>query len=212
MLLFTNMIIVGKSSRKNILQAIYMLHLVKNVVFTCDSCEKTFGHLDNLQRHALICRKKDEKHCHECKKDFRSPYHLKRHLEQVHVEKDTCTCENCKKVYHRKDFYESRIIKCNGNLLPMKSRDLIKKKNHQSNSASDSGQLDEINLGNIAKIPEETQQEVSCSYSKKHIHGHFLEKISTSTGHHCYFLLQRECCLALCTIHQNKERISDIRH
>ena len=99
----------------------HMLHCVKNAVVTCDFCQKTFGLKDNLKRHALICGKKDEKHCHESKKDFRSPYHLKRHLEQVHFEKDTYTCENCKKVYHRKDFYQSHIIKCNGNFLPVKS-------------------------------------------------------------------------------------------
>ena len=31
-------------------------------------------------------------------------------------------------------------------------------KNHRSNRASDIGQLDEIHLGDIVKIPEETQQ------------------------------------------------------
>ena len=74
------------------------------------------------------------------------------------LKKTPRTCGNCKKVYHRKDFYQSHIIICNGNSLPVKSHDLIKKKNHRSNRASGIGQLDEINLGCIVKIPEETQQ------------------------------------------------------
>ena len=142
----------------------YMLHCVKNVVFTSDSCQKTFGRQDNLKKHALICGKKDERHS--------SPYHLKRDLEQVHVEKDPYTCENCQKVYHRKAFYQSHIIKCNGNLLPVKNCDLIKKKNHRSNRASGSVQLDKINLGDVVKIPEETQQEVSMFLFKDAFSGH----------------------------------------
>ena len=59
--------------------------------------------------------------------------------------------------FHRKAFCQSHIIKCNGNLLPVKSLYLIKKKNHRSNRASGSGQLDEINLGDMVKIPDETQ-------------------------------------------------------
>ena len=51
----------------------------------------------------------NQKHCHECKKDFCTPYNLKKHLEQ----EGTYICENCKKVYHRKNFYHSHIIKCN---------------------------------------------------------------------------------------------------
>ena len=49
----------------------------------------------------------------------------------------------------------------------MKSRDLLKKKNHCSNRASGRGQLEEINFGDIAKIPEETQQEISMFLLKE---------------------------------------------
>ena len=52
----------------------------------------------------------------------------------------------------------------------MKSRDLIKK-NHCSNRASGSGQLDKINLGDIVKIPEETQQEISMFLFKEAFSG-----------------------------------------
>ena len=66
----------------------------------------------------------------------------------------------------------------------------------------------------LLRYQKRPNKKFPCSYSKKHINGHFFEKISTSTGHHCYcyFLLQRKYYLSLCATHQNKERISNIRH
>ena len=49
--------------------------------------------------------------------------------------------------------------------------DLIQKKNHHSIRASGNGQLEDINLSDIVKKPEETKQEVSMSLFKETFSG-----------------------------------------
>ena len=54
--------------------------------------------------------------------------------------------------------------------MAVKSHDLILiKKNHDSNRASGSGQLDEVSVGDIVMISKETQQEVLIALIQRSI-------------------------------------------
>lgn len=54
--------------------------------------------------------------------------------------------------------------------MAVKSHDLILiKKNHYSNRASGSGQLDEVSVGDIVMISKETQQEVLIALIQRSI-------------------------------------------
>lgn len=71
--------------------------------YKCDVCQLSFYRKDMMQSHRRIHGTKyADLHCNKCKKPFNSLSTLKRH-KMIHKNVKPYTCDNCNKVYTRKD-------------------------------------------------------------------------------------------------------------
>ena len=94
-----------------------MLTCVNEVVYSCNSCSKTFSRKDNLNRHFKICKgKKVELVCDYCHKEYSTDYNLKRHLEicgdnnkKKNKKHET---PKCSKSYSEEDKLEQHLETC----------------------------------------------------------------------------------------------------
>ena len=83
--------------------------------YTCETCTKSFNRLDTLKSHKKVKKgKKKSTVCTVCKKEFPTPWYLKKHILQSHsVEKKLYRCSKCHRNCTRIDHYKSHLIKCN---------------------------------------------------------------------------------------------------
>ena len=81
--------------------------------FACCSCNRSFKHQSNANRHFKSFKGKENGkvmlQCPRCPFEFQS--RLARHL-RYHSEQSSRTCANCKRVFKRKDHFKSHMVTC----------------------------------------------------------------------------------------------------
>ena len=83
----------------------------------CDSCEKCFAHIGDLNRHKRNTHDgiKDY-HCSFCDKSFTRAYFMKKHVTLIHeVKKDQIVCEFCQKMFADIRYLKDHIKFVHGN-------------------------------------------------------------------------------------------------
>ena len=90
-------------------------YVFKDGKFACCSCNRSFKHQSNANRHFKSCKGKENGkvmlQCPRCPKTFEFQHRLACHL-RYHPEQSSKTCTNCKRVFKRKDHFKSHMITC----------------------------------------------------------------------------------------------------
>ena len=103
---------------RSVTQHIMYVHFeMKDVYFTCPTCEKVFEHKTFLATHIRVNHQNVKAHqCDKCPKVFATIGGLRSHIQCIHDPQSTMKCEKCDKTFGNKYRYHYHLKQEHGNI------------------------------------------------------------------------------------------------
>src|SRR5688572_18338034 len=86
---------------------------IPETLFDCSRCQRTFSSLKSLRIHLKKShggKKKKTHSCSECKKEFKTSFHLKRH-QRIHSGEKPFKCNQCKMRFSTSDHLQKHEMR-----------------------------------------------------------------------------------------------------